>query len=572
MTCKHRILIAGTVLGALLVVPLAVSAPKQELAAQRYRSASQLYEDLLQVPRLELGERQYQLVIGAFEKVYLSDPSSGYCDDALLRAAELYHEMFRRFGAEQYRLNAIQKYGFAAREYPHSKHRTKALAMVERLRSEPARPGSAPVLRPTEPEAIPESSLRAALSDTQHEAGSVVQPPKPAPPGTGATAISGIRHHSYPDGTRLVLTMSGPAALKYNTLERPKRLYIDLFQSRLEKALLRDSKVAINDSLLSTARLAQNRSNKARLVLDLKRGVSFDVFWLSDPIRFVLDIRASGAPRPDRTLQALSPQPIEAQAPKAATTTAEGRHSLIRALGLKLDRVLIDAGHGGHDTGAVGPTGLREKDVVLDISQQLGTLLEERLGTEVIYTRQSDVFVPLEERTRIANEQGVDLMLSIHCNAAPSTKVRGIETYYLSLTSDSWELSVASLENATSSRSIHQLGDLVSKIALEEKIGESREFATRVQDRLYAGVAKRSRIRNRGVRKAPFVVLIGAKMPAALAEIGFISNKTDESLMRKSSFRKEVAEHLFDGIAAYAESLGVSPVRRSLSSASSQRD
>jgi N-acetylmuramoyl-L-alanine amidase len=210
---------------------------------------------------------------------------------------------------------------------------------------------------------------------------------------------------------------------------------------------------------------------------------------------------------------------------------------------------------------------------VLDIALRLGKLVQERLGAEVIQTRTEDTFVALEERTRIANERKVDLMISIHCNSAPTSKVRGIETYYLNFTSDSWELSVASLENAAASRSVHELQDLVSKIALEEKIEESRDFATKVQSRLHAGVSKHSSsIRDRGIRKAPFVVLIGAEMPAVLAEIAFISNRSDEALLKKSSFRQDVAEHLYGGIADYANSLGVLSSRRSLSAGSAQRD
>ena len=412
-----------------------------------------------------------------------------------------------------------------------------------------------------------------ALSDSAHKAGATTQPPGQLAPNKSLVPISAIRHHSYEDGTRIVLEMSGKTALKYDRLRNPSRLYIDLFGSRMSDDLIRGIQLEIRDPLLATARLAQNRGNKARLVLDLRRSVSFDAFWLSEPTRLVIDIRDSSAPRAPRTLQALAGTPVTPVAPRAAATTADGKHSLTRALGLKLDRILVDAGHGGHDTGSVGRGGLREKDVVLDISKRLGKLLEQRLGAEVIYTRESDVFVPLEDRPRIANERNADLMISIHCNSAPSSRVRGIETYYLSFTSDAWELSVASLENAAAKSTMHELQDLVAKIALDDKIDESREFATRVQSGLHRGIGKHSSsIKNRGIRKAPFIVLIGAEMPAVLAEIGFISNKSDESLMRKSGFRQEVAEHLFNGISEYADSLGAVSLRSSLSPGSAQRD
>lgn len=561
-------------LAALLGTVAAESASKRETAAKHYRKAAELYNDLQSVPAPELGLRQYQLVVNSLRKVHLTDPSSGYCDDSLLHLADVFHKMAERFGEDEYRDRAIETYAFLAREYPHSKHSQAARAMAAELG---AGPDASPTRASQPPDGAPQAPRTAAgtpaLSDEEHAAGKVINPSGP-PAATGVAAISGIRHHSYADGTRVVLETDRKAALKYDWLKRPDRLYIDLFGSRLADSLIKGRQLEINDGLLSKARLAQNRNNKSRIVLDLRTAVSFDAFWLAGPVRLVIDIRAAGTPRAQRTVLALTPaQAVSPAAPRAAETTAAGRLSLTRALGLKLERVLIDAGHGGHDTGSIGRGGLEEKDVVLDIALRLGRLVEERLGAEVIQTRTDDTFVPLEERTQIANERKADLMISIHCNSAPSSRVRGIETYYLNFTSDSWELGVASLENAAASRSIHELEDLVSKIALEEKIEESRDFATKVQANLHSGVSKHSSsIRNRGIRKAPFVVLIGAEMPAVLAEIGFISNRSDEALLGKASFRQEVAEHLYSGIADYASSLGTLTVTRSLAAGSAQRD
>lgn len=569
-------------LAVLLSTVAAEAASKRETAAKHYRKAAELYQDLQNVPVPELGLRQYQLVVNSLRKVHLTDPSSGYCDDSLLRLAEVYSKMAERFEEDQYRDRAIETYAFLAREYPHSKHNQTAREMAAKLGSGPGAPSTLASQPPDGAGQPPQATAgTAALSDEEHAAGKVTNPSGP-PAAGGIAAISGIRHHSYADGTRVVVETDRKAALKYDWLKRPDRLYIDLFSSRLADSVIKGRQLEINDRLLSKARLAQNRNNKSRIVLDLRAAVSFDAFWLEGPVRLVIDVRAAGTPRAGRTVLALSParvQPPEApraqspETPRAADVTAAGRFSLTRALGLKLERVLIDAGHGGHDTGSIGRGGLLEKDVVLDIALRLGRLVEERLAAEVIQTRTGDTFVPLEERTRIANERKADLMISIHCNSAPSSRVRGIETYYLNFTSDSWELGVAAFENAAASRSIHELEDLVSKIALEEKIEESRDLATRVQARLHAGVSRHSSsIRDRGVRKAPFVVLIGAEMPAVLAEIAFMSNRTDEALLGKSSFRQEVAEYLYSAIADYASSLGTPTVTRSLSAGSSQRD
>ena len=229
-----------------------------------------------------------------------------------------------------------------------------------------------------------------------------------------------------------------------------------------------------------------------------------------------------------------TPEPLPAKA------NANGDRSLTRALGLKLGRVVIDAGHGGHDVGTRGPSGLLEKDVVLDVALKLGALLEERLGTEVVYTRTDDTYIALEERTRIANDHKADLFLSIHANSSPYRAVGGVETYYLNFTTSKAALDLAAKENASSQSSIFDLKDVLAKIAMKDKIDESREFASTVQTSLFAFSSKNNAAaKNRGIKKAPFVVLIGASMPSVLAEIGFLTNATDEALLKKPEQRAE---------------------------------
>jgi N-acetylmuramoyl-L-alanine amidase len=241
---------------------------------------------------------------------------------------------------------------------------------------------------------------------------------------------------------------------------------------------------------------------------------------------------------------------------REARPTASGDRSLIRALGLKIGKIVIDPGHGGHDTGTIGPNGLEEKDLVLEVGRRLGKLLETRLGAEVVYTRKDDTFIPLETRTAIANQQRADLFISIHANSSQDPDARGVETYYLNFTSSPEALEVAARENAVSEKSIYELQDLVKKIALKEKIEESREFAGDVQESLHSGLAAKSpAIRNRGVKKAPFIVLIGANMPSILAEISFVSNPTDEHRLETSQYRERIAESLYHGIAKYVDGL-----------------
>ena len=259
---------------------------------------------------------------------------------------------------------------------------------------------------------------------------------------------------------------------------------------------------------------------------------------------------SSTRPGPPYALSGPGPKPFPASA------NAGGGRSLTRALGLKLGRVVIDAGHGGHDEGTRGPTGLLEKDLVLDVALRLGALVEQRLGAEVVYTRSSDVFVPLEERTAIANRAEADLFLSIHANSSPIKSISGSEVFFLSFATSKEALDLAGRENAGTNKSIHELQDLLKKIALNEKVTESQEFGVRVQRELYITWNRLSgTTRNRGVKKAPFVVLIGAHMPSVLSEVGFISNPHDEALLKRGDQRQRLAEALFRGVNAYASTL-----------------
>lgn len=240
-----------------------------------------------------------------------------------------------------------------------------------------------------------------------------------------------------------------------------------------------------------------------------------------------------------------------------AELPASGEPSLVRTLGLKINRIVIDAGHGGHDSGTLGPGGIEEKDVVLDVALRLGALLKQRLGADVIYTRDTDTFIPLETRTEIANKARADLFISIHANSSSDPTVRGVETYYLNFTTSADALAVAARENAVSDQSIHQLSDLVKKIALQDKISESRTFASDVEQSLYDGLESGNPgLRDRGVKKAPFVVLIGANMPSILAEISFLTNPEDASELQRPKYRERIAESLYKGVARYVDSLG----------------
>jgi N-acetylmuramoyl-L-alanine amidase len=253
-----------------------------------------------------------------------------------------------------------------------------------------------------------------------------------------------------------------------------------------------------------------------------------------------------------RVLPATRPSPTTS----TARASTDASLSLTRALGLKINRVVIDAGHGGHDTGTIGPNGVVEKDVVLDVALRLATLVQTRLGAEVVLTRSDDTFVPLTERTAIANEHKADLFLSIHANSSPAPSAAGTEAYLLNLNSSPGAIAVAARENAGSDKSVGELRDLLQTIAQNDKIAESQNFAADIESAISAQEAKyNAAAHDRGVKKAPFVVLIGARMPSVLAEIGFLSNPRDESNLKKPDYRQKIAESLYRGIAQYSQSL-----------------
>jgi N-acetylmuramoyl-L-alanine amidase len=400
--------------------------------------------------------------------------------------------------------------------------------------------------------------------------------------------------------TRIVLDMEGPAVATTSRLDNPNRLIIELrapsqavaakipvetpveivpvaVQKETPRETLAprplerreftppppahtESPRPVQVALLEPPRVAARPSSSAissNFASKLSPAIATSSLAAPPPAPIVPALPSTTLSSVTSTLPA--PAAVPASAPETALPAkrnSAGGRSMIRVLGLKVGRIVLDPGHGGHDTGTIGPEGLREKDLVLDVAKRLGALIEERLGSEVIYTRTDDVFVPLERRTEIANEAKADLFLSIHANSSTLHSVAGVETYYLNFTTSKAALDVAARENARSQKTVYELQDLLEKIALKDKVEESREFATRIQSALFSASAKGDpRARDRGIRKAPFVVLIGATMPSVLSEIGFISNAHDESIMKRAEYRERLAEALYKGLAGYANTL-----------------
>lgn len=410
---------------------------------------------------------------------------------------------------------------------------------------------------------------------------------------SSTAVLKDVRYWAENDSTRLAVDLSN--AVPYHTYsdQNGRQITIVFFGAQSAETLLGHAIMASHDENLRSMRVSILTPNQTTLVLQMKRPVSFNSFALSNPSRLILDLQpalatdfaqaisppiqatptpAPGAVASQTTIATLPPpsaKPPEgtkrtSPAPPSPTYAAEPtppiQPSMARVLGLRVRRIVIDAGHGGHDSGTIGPGEIEEKDIALDVALRLGHLLQQRLGAQVIYTRRTDKFVPLEERTAIANAAHADLFLSIHANSSSDPEVRGVETYFLNFTTSPAAMAVAGRENADSNRSVYDLSDLVRKIALGDKIDESRAFAGDVQQQLYSGLLSgNAGLKNRGVKQAPFVVLIGAQMPSILAEISFLTNPEDALELSRPRYRERLAEALYRGVAEYVD--GMSGVR-----------
>jgi len=513
-----------------------------------------------------------------YRLVYMKDPHYRHSGDAIYAEGKIYQEMGDRFGDLTFYETAARRFAFLVSDYGGHRYCSDALVRLGNLYSGPL----------TNQNAANESyqrlktqyhSSQAALKRVR---GSTLKQQPLA--STEQTTLQSIRHWSTDEYTRIAIDLDRETKYHEGVLSDPDRLYFDISNTRLS-ADMRNKIFVVGDEFLKGVRVAQNRPGVVRVVLDLTDEGEYSVTALHNPFRIVVDIRSESAgksavastaessaadqqPSASAVLRsgnsgASSGKPAGSTiAAKPAAPTSRGHRTLTRTLGLKVRRIVIDPGHGGYDTGSIGPGGLHEKDLVLSIAKLLCGLLEQELGAEVILTRDDDSFVSLEERTAIANQYQADLFLSIHANSGSMSSTSGVETYYLDFAGSAYDSDVAARENALSAKKEHNLEDLIREIALADKSVESRELAVMVQNKLYSGARQLfPSAKNRGVRKAPFVVLIGANMPSVLTEIAFLSNPEDEALLGKEKSQLQLARALFSGIEGYMSTLASSTVQ-----------
>lgn len=348
---------------------------------------------------------------------------------------------------------------------------------------------------------------------------------KPAYPSDTAR-VSDIRYWSSQGHTRVVVYLSQPVEFTKNRLSNPDRLYFDLKNSKISKEI--KANITVSDGILKVVRAGQYNSDTVRIVLDLETMEDFNVFFFDDPARLIIDVNA-------KKTEIISAKKI----------------------------VVLDPGHGGHDPGAIGLRGLREKDVVLDVALKVRDILSKDQSILVYMTREKDVFIPLEERTAIARNKDADLFVSIHANASPGRSARGVETYLLNWTNDEQAIRVAARENAISVKRMKEkmkayksdVDAILSDLSRQYRRDESLVLAHYVQNSIVSDIGKvHGYVNNLGVKQALFYVLVGASMPAILAEVSFISNPLEEKLLSGEAYRSIIADSIASGIQAYLSS------------------
>ena len=584
----------------LSVSDLAAQTATAQTAKQRFESAQERDEQVRVLltnftnttPPADLV-KQVSQVMSSFESIVRRFPASGYADNALWQAASLADAAYQRLNRQEDRDRAMRFYRWLVQEYPSSSFVKQANAKIASLGST-----TMPTMTP------------APVTVTTAPVGPAVAP-IPSPERATLTSIQRV---VLPNTVRVTIELDKEVVYREDRLSGPSRLFFDLRNVQLTPALM-DKVLTYGSDVVSKIRVGRHPDNTVRVVLDFEEVTKYSVFTLYSPFRLVIDAERPGsrlasaattvvpAPIPapplpasakatpapsltapvvvpvkpvpirEETIAPLIPEeaitpsapvpvPVPAPLPSAPvispttpTANAAGGFSIARQLGLSVSRIVIDPGHGGRDPGTISK-GLSEAALTLDVALRLEKLLQKELGVEVVLTRRTDVFIPLEERTAIANRQNADLFLSIHANSSRSAGAKGIETYFLSFASSPEAEEVAARENSASEREMHQLPDIIKAITLNNKLDESRDLANMVQESLVTNLKKTNKdVRSRGVKKAPFVVLIGAQMPSVLAEIAFITNRQELQLLKTSAYKDKIAQALHAAVLRYRKSL-----------------
>ncbi len=541
------------VVGAVITVA-PVSAARRDALEKAKDCTRRLYQSKERVKYRD----QWMRCIRAYEAYYRKYPKGRQADEALYSTAKLYkglygysrregdldasekkfREVVRRFPKSRFADDA--QYQLGEIYYKHKKDLLRAYVEYFKVMVDFPKGDMKPLAQKRVSELEPKTGKREHRDD---------YPPPPEVAISSLARVIDIRHWSAQDYTRVVIDVKGQVNYSSHLLrpdpdlKKPRRLYIDLQNSSLDPEFV--GAIPIGDGLLREVRAGQYKPRVVRVVLDIESIEDHKIFSLSDPFRIVIDVTGESRKK--------APLPGKAGTPSL---------TLAQQLGLGVKKVVIDPGHGGKDPGASGPSGVREKKVVLAIAKRLQKKLEKELKLEAILTRNSDRFLPLEERTALANTKQADLFVSIHTNAHKSRSVYGISTYILNVATDEEAARLAAFENAVSTKRISDLEKILNDLMLNSKINESSRLADSVQRGLIRQLPKKySKIKDLGVKQAPFYVLIGAQMPSIMVEISFITNRREEKRLASPAYQDAVVDGIVAGIRSYIKQIESVPGR-----------
>ncbi len=581
-----------------MITPLYVNALGSK---DKYFIAENCYKKLKKDPSRQKNRDQWMVCISKYQDVFRNDPHDPWAAAGLYMSGVLYHELFRMSGLPMDQREAADNFQRVIKRYPSSKYKKKAIDHLKEVipdekndappkklihetpkdlisdRKEVQKSGHLRVIAPVPEDDIGVESDKTSIKNKKSlkaETRKKVPSDLKAPPMSGsledsvlmsetdnnhnpresletnAIFVTGLRYWSNPNYTRLVIDADHDIPFKEHLLKpdpalnTPRRLYIDLDNARLGKDM--EKIVPINDDLLKDARAGQYTSETVRVVVDIKTFSKYKIFPLKNPFRIVIDVwGTSDSP----TISASAPGP---PMPIPGDEKVEPG-TLARQLALGVSRIVIDPGHGGKDFGAPGYTkGVHEKEIVLQMAKRLAKMVQKELGCQVFLTRNDDRYLTLEERTAIANTKEADLFISLHTNAHKNSGAYGIETYFLNLATDDEAIRVAAMENATSRKNISDLQTILTDLMQNTKINESARLASFIQGSMNENLRKRyDMINNKGVKQAPFYVLIGAQMPAVLVETGFISNPRECKRLLSSEYQDHICKAIIKGIRNY---------------------
>lgn len=559
---RHRIVLL-IIFG--LIPFLHVSAFAIDRGTVLYEESLSLYRNISVNPDKAKDKEIWETIAQAFSSVYESYPNSSKAPNSLFLSGKMYEEIGNRFNSDSDYRKSIYTSRQFVETFPLSNLTDDAQIRIARIYEKMGDKKQAYVEYNRIIEDLPQDDMMRAAHKKKKELARFKPTEKEKKQykysKSGKPKITKIRHWSTNDYTRVVIhldkdtTYSSKLLKADPSIDKPPRLFVDINNTAIDNNLYVEP---ITKGLLEEIKFGRNTKNKSRVVLYINSFDDYKVFALPNPYRIVMDIEGKGS-KPN-TLFAKDKRSSKKQKstykPRSSPSTGDV-DSLRQALGLKIKTVVIDPGHGGHDPGAVGPKGVKEKDINLKIAKELKKILDKdgkSIGIDNVYlTRSTDRFIPLEERTAIAKKLNADLFISIHCNASKNRKAVGSESYILSFTKNQRNLEVAARENATTKKRVSDLDDILKQYLLSSKIDESEKFANYVQKSIYSKVApKYSAFKNKGVKKAPFIVLIGADIPSILVETSFISNPTEEKRLNNSKYRTRIAQGIFDGIKLYS--------------------